>query len=316
MSTMKTNFGFEKKTNNSNNEAKQQEQQQNKLKISILSSEYMKKSFAATESKSFKQKSANLLSPIIKTSQFNKEMKMTEKIKEQGKSILDNYRISERSWENENIVNKKSQENNIASDKNKQESDPEEIKNNIQKNLGNPNVNSNLNLEKFEKIKNKNPLNVSNSSKLNQIKINNPNKKIKISNESSDKIIDNNNKKLVKEIGNNLVSNTFNDNNGKNISININNKITNFYNMINLHENFRENQILNQQINNENAEIHSKIRMHKSKINSESVGIFNPEKLKENKKQRMHENIKNIQDKSNNENEISKKKLKSSENII
>jgi len=309
ISTVKTNFGFDKKTNMTYKEAKQQ--QPNDIKISILS-ENIKKGLNTTENKLFKTKSGVLLSPIKDSSQFNNEMKKLDNIqKTKGKISVNNHHISEHFFEHDNKQTNKNKYHknpivNLAKDKYKEESTPSQINNNLNKfNLFNHNLNQKPIHDMFEKIKNINSLNASIPNKSKEIIIKNPKIKITISNESSDKMI--NSQELGKGNGNNFGLDALNDFNGNNFNININSKITNFYNMINMPGAFDERQNVNKR---NKDKIQHKVGLNKSNHDSGFSRILNEEKFKE--KGIIHENLMNNKDKFIYEEEVSKHGLKSS----
>lgn len=295
---MKTNFGLDKKQSITKNETKQK--QPIDRKISFLSENTIKALNASDN------KSIILLSPIKDANRIHKEIKKSEKkTNEHNTGLLVKNRISEHSFEHdikqarsharkENCNNEPVKQTNKEKDnfriENKKEKQqkkedeciPKRIQNNLQKfNLNNPNMTFNLNLDKFERLKNKNTFNVSSSSNLNQFgnssNFSNHKIKIKISNETSLKNTINKEKiKGMKEDSNE-------ENIGKNININISHKITNFYNMMNTPLDFDKKQSENKKNLHEDG-IENKVGGNKSKMNSGMVRFLDGENIKEKEK--------------------------------
>jgi len=197
------------------------------------------------------------------------------------------------------------------------------VKNNLQKFIMSNNTNkkyptSSSNYKPYigydyKTNKNKTFMNLSNRNYQSQINLSNPKIKIKISPEVSEKI-KNSNEYLTNKKGN-FLFNSFDDNPRKNISININNKITNFYHMGDLTNGYDD--IGNMKIKKITEEdIQRKLAVYRTKLNSEMLRLLNEEKMKENDRQVLYENIKDIDEKYIFEKEVSKERLESSDKIV
>jgi len=272
------------------------DQKINDIKTSFYS-EKTKKDFVEIETKSLKNKSEILISPIKDPLHYSNQDNRLVKIKEQKNKAFLNNRVCENSFEiddrqtvtdenklykdNSNKKERKAKKEKLLKEI-KEQNTPEKIKKNLAYNLRDPNFNYKLNFYKFEKLKNMNLFNGNNSSYSNQLHIINPKIKIKISDESADNILNKYNDKSKRKMDNLSLGST-NENFGKNINININNKITNFYKMTNM-SNDNDNKFSKNKYNYNEHEIQQKISLFKTKFNQKMIGILNDEKSRLNKK--------------------------------
>lgn len=203
-----------------------------------------------------------------------------------------NNHISEQSFENDNkqtknIINwnlHKNEEPDTKEKKGKlikerkEDNKPEKIKKDeIYNEINNPNLNLNMNFNKFEQLKNKNYFDLKNSKiSYHTYKLDNPKIKVRIE-DIEDKNLNNFKEKAKGNQNEDFKFYSLNDNHGKNINININNKITNFYKMINVSNNNEDKNVKNKNFGNNEYEI-------QNKANSEMIKMFSQEKFKEKEK--------------------------------
>jgi len=346
-STLKYNLSSDQR--NSININNFNPQIQNETKNSQTRDKYQK-NFNTTDPKFFKNrtmsiKAFNKSNPNFKIMSNKQTSQMEHQIK-----FLSHNRISEHSIENENKQTNEQQEgvkNDIIQDKkeikkildNKDKMNINEnlinyssnclnnnieyeicedinnkvVKNNFQKfKITNPKYNLNSKDINIKKDKIKNITLINNLNNFNQIHLNNPKIKIKLPNEMTNKIMNSNEYLSNSKV--NTISFPFNDNIGKYININIENKITNYYNITNPPGNIEEKIKIKKNFTEE--EINQKLNIYRTKLNSEMLKFLNQEKMKENERQTLYDNLKDNKEKFDFEKIVSKERLESSEKIV
>lgn len=222
---------------------------------------------------------------------------------------------------NDNFINNNINLSSIIDDKRddinndfcseKFEADPKQINNNFFKfTTNNPKFLLNINY-KPKKIQNVNVFNSSNEiNSNNNLSLLNPKINIKI-NDTAEKLANNIEFLISKKRNSDCIP--LNYNLRKNINININNNITNFCSMINFPVNIDEGVKLRK--NTPEGDIQQKLSAYRTKLTSEVIKFLNEEKIRENERQNVYDNLKDNQEKFNLEQEISRRRLETSEKI-
>ena len=319
-SSFKTNFNSEKRISlyKKSNEEKEPKTSNQVEKI--------KRNFSSVDTKPM-HKSMTLNLNRNNPKEISDKSKMKFENENRIKFIVKNP-ISELTLENDlkpTIENMISQKTNFNKDK-KHSNNTKEIidyvgkigNNNLDKfNLTKTKLPSSCNLKPYMSFvdnpdKNKNYFYLSNPNYKSQMNLTNPKINIRISNVVSEKI--KNSKEYLTNNKGNVLYNPFSDNLNKNINININNNITNFYNMADLTAGYDDKKKMNKIVIEE--EIQRKLAIYRTKLNSEMLRLLNEEKIKENDRQVLYENLKDNEEKYHFEKEVSNERFESSDKIV
>jgi len=258
----------------------------------------------------------------------NKSKKKNEKIdnkysNEDNKDEFQDYNSNNFSPikdKNDNFINNNINISSIIDDKKddvnndfcseKFEMDPKQMNNNFYKFTSNhPKFLLNINY-KPKKIQNVNVFSSNEINCNNNLSLLNPKINIKI-NDTNEKLTNNIEYIISKKRNSDCIP--LNDNFRKNINININNNINNFCSMINFPVNIDEGVKLRK--NTPEDDIQQKLSAYRTKLTSEVIKFLNEEKIRENERQNVYDNLKDNQEKFNLEQEISRRRLEASEKI-